>query len=206
MIASTQIKNTEVFTFIAVLVFKGTLMQIWKSPCLQKTFSRRVEDVSIKTTVLLLSYVFRRRLQDSLIKKNIFILVTRLQDIFKTSSRRLAKTSSKRIQDVLQRCLQDVLKTYHQVKLFIWTRFQDVFETWLTRFWDVLQRRLSTERFARLYFWEIHGQGTKFPRVNSLDIPKLLKQFFKNTLWGDCFYKQRYYCWNGVLEKMPLSQ
>ena len=103
MIASTQIKNTEVFTFIAVLVFKGTLMQIWKSPCLQKTFSRRVEDVSIKTTALLLSYVFRRRLQDSLIKKNIFILVIRLQDVFTTFSRHL--------QNVFKKSCQDVFKT-----------------------------------------------------------------------------------------------
>ena len=35
----------------------------------------------------------------------------RLQDIFKTSSTRLAKTSSKRLQDVLQKRLQDVFKT-----------------------------------------------------------------------------------------------
>ena len=119
MIASTQIKNTEVFTFIAVLVFKGTLMQIWKSPCLQKTFSRRVEDVSIKTTVLLLSYVFRRRLQDSLIKKNIFILVTRLQDVFTTFSRHL--------QNVFKTSCQDVFKTYsRRLAKMSSRRFEDV--------------------------------------------------------------------------------
>ena len=95
-----------------------------------------------------------RRLQDVLIKTNIFALVIRFQDVFKTSSRCLAKTSSRRFKDVfntssrhlqdilaslrrlqnvfmtsakaslrylqgvLQRCLQDVLKTYYQVKLF----------------------------------------------------------------------------------------
>ena len=62
-------------------------------------------------------------IQDTLIKANIFALVIRLQDVFKTSyqdvlrlqdvfkmsSRRLAKTSSRHLQDVLQRCLEDVL-------------------------------------------------------------------------------------------------
>ena len=75
-------------------------------------------------------YVFRRRLQDVLIKTNIFVLVIRLQDVFKTfsrrlqdvfktSSRRLAKMSSRRFQDVLQKRLQDVFKTF-------WKRLQDV--------------------------------------------------------------------------------
>ena len=34
MIASTQITNNKIFAFKAVLVFKGILMQIWKSPCM----------------------------------------------------------------------------------------------------------------------------------------------------------------------------
>ena len=110
-----------------------------------------------------------RRLQEILIKTNINALVIRLQDVFKTSSRRLtkkswrhlqdafktfsrllkdvSKTSSRHLQD-LQRSLQDVFKTYHQVKLFLLTRFQNDFETYSKRFWDVLQRRLSTEGFA----------------------------------------------------------
>ena len=69
------------------------------------------------------------------IKTNIFVLVIRLQGVFKKFSRRvakifskrLAKTSlksledvlqnifkvySRRLQNVLQRCLQDVLKTF----------------------------------------------------------------------------------------------
>ena len=81
-----------------------------------------------------------------LIKIIIIVLIIRLQDVFKTSSRRLAKsfsrsfqnvfktpcnnvfrTSSRRLQDVsqdfLKRCLQDVFKTYHQVKLILLTRF-----------------------------------------------------------------------------------
>ena len=83
---------------------------------------------------------------------NIFVLVIRLQDVFKTFSRRLAKmssrrfqdvfktscknvfkTSSRRLQDVLQRYLQDVFKTYHQVKLFLLTNLRDVFNTFLRR-------------------------------------------------------------------------
>ena len=39
-----------------------------------------------------------------------------------------AKTSSRHLQDVLQRCVQEVFKTDHQVKLFLLTRFQHVFE------------------------------------------------------------------------------
>ena len=51
------------------------------------------------------SYVFRRRLQDILIKTNIIVLVIRLQDVFKTSARRLQnifKTSSRHLQDFLK--------------------------------------------------------------------------------------------------------
>ena len=99
----------------------------------------RLDEDVLKTSLV---FVFRRRLQDVLIKTNMFVLALRLQktswsrpiysswlyvfktssrclqDVFKTSSRRLAKTSSRHLQDVLQGCLQDVLKTYHQVKLF----------------------------------------------------------------------------------------
>ena len=58
------------------------------------------------------------------------------KDIFKTSSRCFAKMSSR------------LLKMYHQVKLFLLTCLQDIFDMYSTRFWDVLQRPLSTERFA----------------------------------------------------------
>ena len=109
---------------------------------LQKASS---QDVLIKTIIFTYSYFFRRLLQDVLIKTNIFTLLILLQ---KTSSRRLDqdqyirlghmssrrlqdifKTSSKRLQDVLQRCLQYLFKTYHRVKLLWLIRFQDVFET-----------------------------------------------------------------------------
>ena len=120
-------------------------------------------------------FVFRRRLQDVLIKKNIFVLVIRLQDmlktfsrrlpsrhlqdvfkttcqnVFKTSSRHLAKMSSRHLQNVFKRFWrrhQDFFRTYNKVKLFLLTRSQDVFETYSKRFWGVLQRRLSTEGFV----------------------------------------------------------
>ena len=69
---------------------------------------------------------FWRRLQDSLPED--------LEDIFKTSSRHFEdflKTCSRHLQNVLQRCLQDVFKTYHQLKLFLITRFREVFNTFL---------------------------------------------------------------------------
>ena len=58
----------------------------------------------------------------------------RLQDVLKTFWRHLQEvleTFSKCLQNSFRtssRCLQDVCKTYHQVKLFLLTCFQDVFE------------------------------------------------------------------------------
>ena len=68
------------------------------------------------------SYVFGRRLQDILIKTNIFVLVIRLQDILKTILGRLQdvlETSSKRLQDIFKTSCKDVFKTSSR-------RFQDV--------------------------------------------------------------------------------
>ena len=73
-------------------------------------------------------YVFRRRIQDILIKTNIFVLAIRPQDVFKTSSRRFEgvfKTFSKHYQEVIKtssRRLQDVFKTLSR-------RRQNVFKT-----------------------------------------------------------------------------
>ena len=41
----------------------------------------------------------------------------------------------------------------------------------------------------RPHFWEISDQATDFPKVNFLDIRKFLKQYFKNTLRSDFYYK-----------------
>ena len=50
------------------------------------------------------------------------------------SAKRLAKASSRYRQDVLPRYLQDVFKTYHQVKLFLLARPQDVFDMYSAHF------------------------------------------------------------------------
>ena len=115
------------------------------------------------------SYVFRRRLEDVLIKTNIFALLIRLQ---KTSSRHL----------------QDVFKTYYQVKLFLVTQFQDVFKTYSKRFWDVLLRRLSTGGLPRSHFWESYGQCTKFPRV--IKISQVLNFHFTTPFSGYTLQKR----------------
>ena len=105
-----------------------------------KTFSRRPQEV-FKTS---------RRLKD--------VFKTSYKKVFKTSSRPLAKvscqgtlkTSSKGLQNLLQRCLQDIFKAFprrYQVELYLLTRPHNVLQTYSTRFWDVLRRRLSTAKF-----------------------------------------------------------
>ena len=95
-----------------------------------------------------------RRLEDVLVQANIFVLAIRPQDFFKTSYINVFKTSSRRLQDVLKtpsRCLQnvfktswktfktssrhlqDIFKTYHQVKPFLLTRLWEAFNTFLRR-------------------------------------------------------------------------
>ena len=122
----------------------------------------RLDEDVLKTPFV---FVFRRRLdQDEYVRLDHTssrrlqdVLPRCLQNVFKTSSRRLAKTSS--------RHLQDVFKTYYQVKVFLVTQFQDIFETYSKRFWDVLLRRLSTGSLPRSHFREIYGHCAKFPRV-----------------------------------------
>ena len=92
-------------------IFKTFSRRIIKLKCSCPANIRLDEDV-LKTSFV---FVFRRRLQDVLIKTNMFALALRLQkclqdifktssrrfeDVFKTSSRRLAKISSRRFQDV----------------------------------------------------------------------------------------------------------
>ena len=99
------------------------------------------------------------------------------------------------------RHLEDVFKTYYQVKLFMVTQFQDVFETYSKRFWDVLLRRLSTGGLPRSHFWEIYGQCTKFPRV--IKISQVLIFHF-TTPFSDCTLQKRLNIYNGVFfAKIP---
>ena len=104
--------------------------------CLQKTSSRRLQNVLIKTNIIALVI----RLQDVFAKasprhlQNVF--KTTCKNVFKTSSRRLQdvlKTSSRCLQDLLQRYLKDVFKTYRQIKLFFLISLRDVFKTFLRR-------------------------------------------------------------------------
>ena len=109
---------------------------------------RNPENIRLDEDVLKTSFVcvFRRRLhqdeyirlthtssEDVLIKTNILVLVIRLQDVFKTFSRRLQDVLQKRFQDIFKTSCKDVFKTYHQIKLFLLTHLQDVFNTFLRR-------------------------------------------------------------------------
>ena len=63
-------------------------------------FRRRL----VQNEYINLSHASSRRLQDDLIKTNIFVLVIRPQDVFKASCEDIFKTSSRRFQDVSSRC------------------------------------------------------------------------------------------------------
>ena len=109
-----------------------------------KTFgSTQQTFVSMKTSWKRLEDLFRlrlpktslRRLQEVLIKTNIFLLIIRLQ---KTSWRRLQevfKTSSWRLQDAFKTFSRHVGKTSLR-------RLQDVFKTFSRLFQNVLEKRL----------------------------------------------------------------
>ena len=129
-------------------------------------------DISQQTFVFMktsFAFVFRRRLQDALIKTNIFILVICLQDVFKTFSRRLqnvfktfskllAKTSSRNLEDVFKtslrhlqrrlaktflRRLQSVSKTScKNVFKTFWRRLQDIFKPSCKDVFKTFSRRI----------------------------------------------------------------
>ena len=105
-------------------VFKPTkYLSWWRRLRLQKTFSRRLQNVLIKTNifalVIRLQKTSSRRLdQDQYIRLG-YTSSRRLQDVFKTSSRHL--------QDFLQKRLKDVFKTSSRHLAKISSRcFQDV--------------------------------------------------------------------------------
>ena len=115
---------------------------------LMKTSWRRLEDVFC----LCLQKISSRRLQDFLIKTNIFALIIHLQ---KTSLRRLQAVLIKtniNIGHTFSRRLQDVFKTssrHHQdvFKIF-WIRLQVFFKTSLRRLTKTPSRRLA-KTFSR---------------------------------------------------------
>ena len=113
----------------------------------------RIEDVfrlRLKKTSL-------RRLQDVLVKNNIFALAMHLQDVFKTSYQNVFKTSSRRLQDVskmssrrLQEIFktpcQDVFKTSSRSLQYIlkssWKRLQEIFKTPCKDIFETFSRRI----------------------------------------------------------------
>ena len=108
--------------------------------------------------------------EDGLVKTILFVLVIilqdvlliHLQDVFKTSSRHHGKASSRHVEDICQKfwrvfkTLQDIFKTSCKDLFKTFSRgiikfncsCKHIVETYSTRFWDVLERRLSTEGFA----------------------------------------------------------
>ena len=127
---------------------------------------KRFQNVFKKYSKELLQEVFEtssRRLYD--------FLPTHLQDIFKSTSKRLAKIPSKLLQDIFKTSSGYLEVFYYQIKLLLLlTRLQNDSKLYLTRFWEALQRQLSTERFAYATFLR-----NLWSRVNSLNIPKLLE-------------------------------
>ena len=91
----------------------------WKR--LKDVFRLRLQDIfktNIFALVICLQKTSSRRLQYVLIKTNIFVLAIHLQDVFKTSSRHLQDILPRRLQDAFKRSsrcpqkrLQDIFKT-----------------------------------------------------------------------------------------------
>ena len=74
------------------------------------------------------SYVLRRRLENVLIKRNMFVLVIRLAKMSWRRVQNMLKKSCKDVFKTFSRRLQDILSSY---KLFLLTCLQDVFNTLL---------------------------------------------------------------------------
>ena len=80
---------------------------------------------------------------------------------------------------MFSRRLEDVFNKYPQVKMFFLVRLQDVFKTF-SRLIQYVFETYSKDDYIhkdlpRPHFCEISGQGTTFPRVNTLDINSLLQ-------------------------------
>ena len=137
--------------------------------CLQKTSSRRrLQDVLVKTNmfalVICLQKTYSRSLgQDQYIRLG-HTSSSCPQDIFKTSSRYLAKMSSRRLAKTSSRNLQDVFKTF-------WRRLQDVFKTSSRRLAKIFLRRFqgisSSKLFLLTRFWEVFNTFLRrsFPKM-----------------------------------------
>ena len=106
---------------------------------LMKTSWRRLEGLFC----LCLQKMSSRRLQDALIKIDMFVLAIRLQDVFKTSSRHF--------QDAFKTSCKSVFKTSSRRLAKTSSRrlpLRDIFETSLRRFEDVL--KTSSRHLAKM--------------------------------------------------------
>ena len=90
---------------------------------LMKTSSRRLQDVLIKTNIFAFLIRLRRRLQDVLVKTNIFVLDVCLQDVFQ-----------KRLRDIFKTSCKDVFQTFSRRIIKLKCSCKQVFETYSTHF------------------------------------------------------------------------
>ena len=152
--------------------FRGVLIDDYTdlNPGKHSSWWRRLEDVFRphfqKTS--------SRRLQDVLMKTNIFLLIISLQ---KTSSRRLGQDQYIRLVHTSSRRFPDVLKTSPK---YVWKissrRFEDVSSSWTVFVNKTLRSiqhvcktyckdRCLEKDSPRSHFWEVYGKYTKFARV-----------------------------------------
>ena len=135
------------------------------------------------------------------VSKNIFLLVIRLQDVFKSLSRSLQEILPRRLEDVFKRSLgrlakislrlfvkissrhsqdvfktsskhlQDVFKMYHQVQLALLTRLQDVSKTYSTRFEKTKRRTEKTIIYRKICLG--HTPGKSMVKVQIFQEPNV---------------------------------
>ena len=99
-------------------VFKTSSVRLHQDKCLLGPSKHSSsEDVFINTNMFTLASCHQRtssrRLQDVLVKINIFVLAIHLQDVFKTFYRRLQdifKTSSRHLQDIFKTFSRCIIK------------------------------------------------------------------------------------------------
>ena len=119
---------------------------------LQKMSSRRLDqDEYIRLSHTSSEDVFKTSWSRPIYSSWLYVFKTSCENVFTTSSRRLQdilKKSSKRLQDIFKTSCKDVFKTFSRRIIKLNSYCKHVFETYSTRFFDVLQRRLSTGRFA----------------------------------------------------------
>ena len=169
LICYIKLPATEVFIWITVAIeqwFKEEVLRTsWR--CLSslssgdalKTSSRRLDQDEY---IGLSQTPSSRRFHDNLIRINVFFEVVGLYDVFRRFSKNFFKTSCRRFAKMFTKLHGNVFKTYHQVKLLLVTPLQGVFEMYSTRFSDVLEIGLSTERFASVTLLRNLANGLNF--------------------------------------------